>query len=201
MKTRIDTRLLVANILGASLAPVLRASLVLTLVASLAPVLGASLAPILGASLAPILVASLALGASLAPILVASLALGGSTSASDANVAGVESTLARPMTTGWICDRADSICGLDDPKMLSSPAKVDYDALYKSTAEYKKIRDEKIDANSSEGIQLRQRAVDRIREKTESIRSQKGHCSVWKTIRHTDARAIPDITDQIKALL
>jgi len=195
MKTRIDTRLLVANILGASLAPVLRASLVLTLVASLAPVLVASLAPILGASLAPIL------GASLAPILVASLALGGSTSASDANVAGVESTLARPMTTGWICDRADSICGLDDPKMLSSPAKVDYDALYKSTAEYKKIRDEKIDANSSEGIQLRQRAVDRIREKTESIRSQKGHCSVWKTIRHTDARAIPDITDQIKALL
>jgi hypothetical protein len=103
--------------------------------------------------------------------------------------------------TGWICDRADSICGLDDPKMLSSPAKIDYDALYKATPEYKKIRDDKIDPNSSEGIQLRQRAVDRIREKTESIRSQKGYCSVWKTIRHQDGRSVPDITDQVKALL
>ncbi len=104
-------------------------------------------------------------------------------------------------SSGWVCDRADSICGLDDPKMLSKPAKVDYDALYKATAEYKKIRDEKIDPNSSEGIQLRQRAVDRIREKTESIRSQNGYCSAWKTIRHQDGRAVPDITDQVKALL
>lgn len=108
---------------------------------------------------------------------------------------------AGPVATGWVCDRADSICGLDDAKMLSKPAKVDYDALYKATAEYKKIRDEKIDPNSSEGIQLRQRAVDRIREKTDSIRSQNGYCSVWKTIRHTDGRAVPDITDQVKALL
>ncbi len=104
-------------------------------------------------------------------------------------------------TVTWICDRSDSICGLDDVKMLSKPAKVDYDALYKSTAEYKKIRDEKIDPNSSEGIQLRQRAVDRIREKTDSIRSQNGYCSVWKTIRHQDGRVVPDITDQVKALL
>ena len=105
------------------------------------------------------------------------------------------------LSTGWICDRADSICGLDDSKMLSKPAKVDYDALYKSTSEYKKIRDEKIDPNSSEGIQLRQRAVDRIREKTDSIRTQNGYCSAWKTIRHQDGRVVPDITDQVKALL
>jgi hypothetical protein len=105
------------------------------------------------------------------------------------------------VAVGWVCDRADSICGLDDPKMLSKPAKLDYDALYKSTSEYKKIRDEKIDPNSSEGIQLRQRAVDRIREKTESIRSQNGYCSVWKTIKHQDGRVVPDITDQVKALL
>jgi len=110
-------------------------------------------------------------------------------------------TTADATTVGWICDRSDSICGLDDAKMLSKPAKVDYDALYKSTTEYKKIRDEKIDPNSSEGIQLRQRAVDRIREKTDSIRSQNGYCSAWKTIRHQDGRAVPDITDQVKALL
>jgi len=134
---------------------------------------------------------------SVAAMLASALVLGGVARSTDLPRSMPESTSA----AGWVCDRADSICGLDDPKMLSSPAKVDYDALYKSTAEYKKIRDEKIDANSSEGIQLRQRAVDRIREKTESIRSQKGHCSVWKTIRHTDARTIPDITDQVKALL
>lgn len=140
--------------------------------------------------------------------LVAAMGFGGlvlavpaATIATSAAAANVSIEGALQASSGWVCDRADSICGLDDPKMLSKPAKVDYDALYKATAEYKKIRDEKIDPNSSEGIQLRQRAVDRIREKTESIRSQNGYCSAWKTIRHQDGRAVPDITDQVKALL
>jgi len=137
--------------------------------------------------------------------LVAAMGFGGLVlavpAASTATAADVSIEGALQASSGWVCDRADSICGLDDPKMLSKPAKVDYDALYKATAEYKKIRDEKIDPNSSEGIQLRQRAVDRIREKTESIRSQNGYCSAWKTIRHQDGRAVPDITDQVKALL
>lgn len=138
--------------------------------------------------------------------LCAVLALGGSllTSANSIPARSLPTPRASfetAIASGWICDRADSICGLDDPKMLSKPAKVDYDALYKATSEYKKIRDEKIDPNSSEGIQLRQRAVDRIREKTESIRSQNGYCSAWKSIRHQDGRTVPDITDQVKALL
>lgn len=101
----------------------------------------------------------------------------------------------------WICDRADNICGLDDPRMLSKPAKVDYDALLKATPEMKKITNDKIDPNSSEGINLRQRAVDRVRDKSESVRVAQGHCSVWKTIRHQDGRVIPDITDLVKAQL
>jgi len=142
--------------------------------------------------------------------LVAAVGLGGfAVSAVNAQAVNVQAVSTQDrgyeqalvISTGWVCDRADSICGLDDPKMLSKPAKLDYDALYKATSEYKKIRDEKIDPNSSEGIQLRQRAVDRIREKTESIRSQNGYCSAWKTIRHQDGRAVPDITDQVKALL
>lgn len=132
--------------------------------------------------------------------LVAAMALGG-VAIQAAPAASAAPLNASATMAGWICDQADSICGLDDPKMLSKPAKVDYDALYKATAEYKKIRDEKIDPNSSEGIQLRQRAVDRIREKTETIRAQNGNCSVWKAIRHSDGRAVPDITDQVKALL
>ena len=134
--------------------------------------------------------------------LAALVVLGGFAGGFATQAAAQPAPLGGPsVMAGWVCDRADSICGLDDPKMLSKPAKVDYDALYKATSEYKKIRDDKIDPNSSEGIQLRQRAVDRIREKTESIRSQNGYCSVWKTVRHSDGRAVPDITDQVKALL
>ncbi len=105
------------------------------------------------------------------------------------------------VTQTWICDRTDNICGLDDPKMLSKPCKVDYDALLKATPEMKKIVNDKIDPNSSEGIQLRQKAVDRIRDKADAIRQAQGYCSCWKTIRHADGRTIPDITDLVKAQL
>lgn len=101
----------------------------------------------------------------------------------------------------WICDRSDNICGLDDPRMLSKPSKVDYDALLKATPEMKKIANDKIDPNSSEGINLRQRAVDRIRDKSDAVRTAQGYCSVWKSIRHQDARTIPDITELVKAQL
>ena len=103
--------------------------------------------------------------------------------------------------TGWIVDRADNICGLDDPKMLSKPAKVDYDALLKATPEMKKIKDDKIDPNSPQGIQLRQAAVTRVQTASEKVRAAGGHCSVWKSIRHTDGRAVPDVTEAVKAQL
>lgn len=101
----------------------------------------------------------------------------------------------------WIVDRADNICGLDDPRMLSRPAKVDYDSLLRATPEMKKMRDEKIDANSSEGIQLRQSAVDRVRKACEKVRLSAGHCSVWKQIRHQDGRTLPDISDLVREQL
>lgn len=105
------------------------------------------------------------------------------------------------LTQTWICDRSDNICGLDDPRMLSKPCKVDYDALLKATPEMKKIVNDKIDPNSSEGINLRQKAVDRIRDKAEAVRVAQGYCSVWKAISHKDGRTIPDITDLVKAQL
>ena len=103
--------------------------------------------------------------------------------------------------TGWVVDRADNICGLDDPKMLSKPAKVDYDALLKATPEMKKIKDDKIDPNSPQGIQLRQAAATRVQTAADKVRVANGYCSVWKTIRHQDGRAVPDITDLVKAQL
>jgi predicted RNA-binding protein with RPS1 domain len=64
--------------------------------------------------------------------------------------------------TGWVVDRADNICGLDDPKMLSKPAKLDYDTLLRATPEMKKVKDDKIEPNSPQGIQLRQAAATRV---------------------------------------
>lgn len=101
----------------------------------------------------------------------------------------------------WIVDRSDNICGLEDPKMLSKPAKVDYDVLLKATSEMKRMRDEKIDPNSSAGIQLRQAAADRVRNAADRVRQSQGYCSVWKSISHQDGRVIPDVTDLVKAQL
>lgn len=101
-------------------------------------------------------------------------------------------------TARWICERADNICGLDDARTLSNPAKVDYDALLKVTPEYKKMRDERIDPNSAEGIQLRQKGSERVRDACEKVRADKGYCSVWKTIKNSDGRAVPEITDAVK---
>jgi len=105
------------------------------------------------------------------------------------------------VVAGWIVDRADNICGLDDAKMLSKPAKVDYDALLKATPEMKKIKDDKIDPNSPQGIQLRQAAATRVQTSAEKVRATDGYCSVWKTIKHSDGRAVADITDAVKAQL
>jgi hypothetical protein len=99
---------------------------------------------------------------------------------------------------GWIVDRSDNICGLDDPRMLSRPARVDYDILLRATPEMRRLRDEKIDPNSSEGIQLRQAAVDRVRNAADRVRQSESHCSVWKQIRHQDGRSVPDITDLVR---
>jgi len=106
-----------------------------------------------------------------------------------------------PQAKGWNVDKADNICGLDDSKMLSKPAKVDFDTLLKATPQWKKIRDEKIDPNSPEGIQLRQEAVNKVRDACDKIRVQDGYCSVWKTISHSDGRTVSDITDLVKAQL
>ncbi|MBK7641644.1 MAG: hypothetical protein IPJ19_01120 [Planctomycetes bacterium] len=111
------------------------------------------------------------------------------------------SVAASAQPAGWVVDRADNICGLDDAKMLSKPAKVDYDVLLKATAQYKKIKDNKIDPNSPEGIQLRQEAANKVRDACDKIRQQDGYCSVWKSIKHSDGRAVADITDLVKAQL
>ena len=103
--------------------------------------------------------------------------------------------------TPYVVEKSDNICGLDEPRQLTDPAVVDYDALLKATPEYKKIEKDKIDPKSSEGITLLTKARARVLKACESVRASKGHCSVWKKIARRDKKAITDITDAVKRKL
>lgn len=103
--------------------------------------------------------------------------------------------------TPYVVNKVDNICGLSEPRQLTNPASVDYAALLAETAEMKKIAKDKIDPSSSEGITLTAKARSRVLSACETVRQSGGHCSVWKTIRRRDKRAITDVTDAVKRLL
>ena len=103
--------------------------------------------------------------------------------------------------TPYHVSKADNICGLDEPRQLTNPASVNYSALLSATPEIKKIAKDKIDPTSSEGITLTAKARSRVLSACESVRQSGGYCSVWKTIRRKDKKAVPDVTDAVKRLL
>ncbi|MEC7232059.1 MAG: hypothetical protein VXZ39_14655 [Planctomycetota bacterium] len=103
--------------------------------------------------------------------------------------------------TPYVVNKSDNICGLDQPRQLTSPAVVDYTSLVAATSEYQQIQKEKIDPNSSKGITLMTKARARVLTACESVRSANGHCSVWKEIRRRDKKAVTDITDAVKRQL
>lgn len=104
-------------------------------------------------------------------------------------------------TASWIVDPADNICGLTDPRTLHRPAVVRYEHLVGATPEGEEIERERIDPCSPRGILLRQAAADRIRRASEIVRVHFAYCSVWKAIRHSDRRAVDDLTDAVERLL
>jgi hypothetical protein len=99
----------------------------------------------------------------------------------------------------WVADEDDNICGIKDLKKISNPAKVDYDALLDATPQMKKIKEKKIDPESTEGKALRSEAKTLVTKSCELLRSSKGYCGVWKSIKNEDGRTVPDITDDVKA--
>jgi hypothetical protein len=112
-----------------------------------------------------------------------------------------ESTADALQQRGWIAAASDNICGLRDLKQLSNPARVDFEALLAATPELVKIAKDNIDPASAEGIQLRQAGIDRVTRASEALRAEVGYCSVWKAIRHSDGRSVPDVTESVKAKL
>jgi len=138
----------------------------------------------------------------LSGILCATLALAPVAAAASAASAGSARPVA-PLAAGsdWIARTTDNICGLSNLNQLSNPAEVDFAACLAVTPQMKKMRDEKIDPSSPDGIRLHTEAVNRVKDACEKVRVANGYCSVWKEIRHKDRRAIPSVTDKVKAEL
>ena len=147
----------------------------------------------------------LALGLLLVPVAQADAQDPGATAQADVvpveTTSDLEASNLQASGSGWVVKKTDNICGLDDARMLSNPAKVDYDRLLRATPEMKKIRNDGIDPNSSKGIQLRSAAVDRVRKACSSVQQSNGYCSVWKSVSHRDGRSIPDATSSVLAQL
>lgn len=103
--------------------------------------------------------------------------------------------------TPYVVNKSDNICGLDQPRQLTNPAVVDYDALLAATPEAKKIKKDKIDPKSSEGITLMTKARARVLKACEAVRASGGHCSVWKSISRRDGKAVSNITAAVQRKL
>lgn len=103
--------------------------------------------------------------------------------------------------TPYIVNKSDNICGLDQPRQLTNPAVVDHAALMAATPEAKKIKKDKIDPASSEGIMLLSKGRSRVLKACEAVRQSRGHCSVWKSIKRRNKKSVSDITDSVKRLL
>jgi hypothetical protein len=99
----------------------------------------------------------------------------------------------------WIAKTSDNICGLRDVAQVSSPAQVDWQACLDATPEMKKVKADKIDLNTPDGIRLLNQATNRVTSACDTVRTANGYCSVWKAIKHKDGRAIPDISELVKA--
>ncbi len=106
-----------------------------------------------------------------------------------------------PALQGWIARTQDNVCGLSNPRQLSSPSQVDFPSLLADTEEMRRMRRDRIDPNSPQGIQLHNAARSRVAGACEAVMTEQGHCSVWKAIRHSDGRPVPDLTEMVRQRL
>lgn len=100
--------------------------------------------------------------------------------------------------TDYVVTRNDNICGLDDPRQLTRPARVDHAKLIALTPQMQLMKREKINPNSARGIHLRTEAAKLVSGACEKVRGSKQYCSVWKKIRRRDGKKIADITALVK---
>lgn len=99
--------------------------------------------------------------------------------------------------TKYVLERSDNICGLDNPRQLTRPVRVDYVLLLEATPEFRTMKKERIGSSTPRGIQLRTEAAKRVRRKCEEVRARLSYCSVWKKIERRDKKELPSITVQV----
>ncbi|MFT5197390.1 MAG: hypothetical protein ACI87O_000029 [Planctomycetota bacterium] len=99
--------------------------------------------------------------------------------------------------TPYRVEKADSICGLSEPRQLTVPAMVDFSKLLHATTEYKDLVRRKIDPASAEGTAILARANALVLDACEAVRTSGGYCSVWKKIARRDGGVIPEVTSQV----
>jgi len=133
-------------------------------------------------------------------LLLFSLVFGGFAQAHPMNHGAIGAAPRTELFVGkWIANEEDNICGIKDLKKVSNPAKVDYDDLWDATPQIKKMKEKKIDPESTEGKALRNQARTLITKTCELVRAAKGHCGVWKAIKNEDGRVVPDVTGDVKS--
>ena len=101
----------------------------------------------------------------------------------------------------WVVVQSDNICGLKKARQLSNPGQVDFQSLYDSTEEAKKIKKDGIDENSPEGSQLKAAAFERIRKASVQVMNDRSLCSVWKKISSSSGQTISDVTESVRGQL
>ena len=103
--------------------------------------------------------------------------------------------------TPFIVDKTDSICGIDEPRAITSPASIDYEAVLEVTEEVKLLKRRRIDPESAKGIKLMTDARHKVLAACEGVRSDAMYCSIWKKIKRRDKTPIDDVTEKVKAKL
>ncbi|MDE0913709.1 MAG: hypothetical protein OSB57_00855 [Planctomycetota bacterium] len=103
--------------------------------------------------------------------------------------------------TPYVFYRRDNICGkgIKNPASITKPATVNYEALLEATDEVRKIKKNRIDRQSAEGLQLMTQAKQKVLSACETVRRANSHCGVWKKITRRDGVGVADITAKVKA--
>ncbi len=102
-------------------------------------------------------------------------------------------------TSAFIADPVDCIAGVDVPRRLSNPARIDHPAVLEKTPPLRELRRRRIAPDSAEGIILRAQGETLVAEACTAVMNKLGHDSIWKRITRRDGVPVPDVTRDVLA--
>lgn len=99
----------------------------------------------------------------------------------------------------FIADPIDCIVGVDVPRRLTNPARIDHAGVLEKTPSMREMRRKRIAPDSAEGIILRAQAESLVTEACTVVMHKLGHDSIWKRIARRDGQPVPDVTREVLA--